>query len=118
MELRQLPAASSRCAFEFSTWTSFSASSNVPAETSGPTGGAVPNAGGAPGVGGCCCSETSCAWLKVAAAAPITTSEVSVRNSLRDFDIVLLLSTSPRLRFTELEKIHQATFQASNCALI
>ena len=51
MDVRQLFAIIWRCASVICTWSNFSASENVAAETSGPTGGAVLNAGGAPGVG-------------------------------------------------------------------
>ena len=53
------------------------------ADTSGPTAGPAPNAGGAPGgkpLG-------VCARLLPGMAAPIKPTDVSVRNSLRDFDI-------------------------------
>src|SRR5208282_4939557 len=61
----------------------FCASAKVEGDTSGPTAGPAPNAGGAPGgkpLG-------VCARLLSVMATPIKPTDVSVRNSLRDFDI-------------------------------
>jgi hypothetical protein len=71
-----------------STWTSFSASTNVSGVTAGPTGAAVPNAGGAPGVLGVCFGSGDSAASFAATAAPIKPIELLVKNSLRDFAIL------------------------------
>src|SRR5208337_1131502 len=83
MVMRQLLAARVRSAALISTCTSFSVSAKVVGDTSGPTSGPAPNALGAPGgrlLG-------VCAWLRNAAAAPSTPSELRARNCLRDFNM-------------------------------
>jgi len=64
--------------------TNFSASVKVDTETSGPTGGPAPKAGGAPGGK----SDGLWACSRQDAAAASAAKEESVKNSLRDLDIV------------------------------
>src|SRR5579859_2643183 len=82
----QLEAASARSASVMGNCTSFSPSANVVVETSGPNAGPAPNAGGAPGGK----FEGFCARSREAAAALSSPREVTVKNSLRDLDIVFL----------------------------
>src|SRR5579862_771046 len=86
IELRQLPAASSRSAGRNSTCISFSASANVDGETTGPTGAAVPKAGGAPA--GVSAAFGFVLLVLHPAAAPSRLTDVLVRKRLRDFDIL------------------------------
>src|ERR1700689_2966208 len=88
MLTRQLLAAKERSASFNSTCTSFSASPNVAGDTCGPTGRAVPNAGGAPaGRPGCCSWPRQGVAAANGVAAASRPRDVSVKNSLRDFDM-------------------------------
>src|SRR5579864_2808060 len=83
--LRQLDAASDRSASLIGNCTSFSASANVVVETSGPNAGPAPKAGGAPA------GKVLRFWAcrRDAAAVPNMPSDVMVKKSLRDRNIVL-----------------------------
>jgi hypothetical protein len=85
MVVRQLLAAISRSPGVSGNCISFSASANVVVETSGPTAGAVPNA---PGEAGGSSSEL---WAKLRCTVAATNNPIAVcvKNSLRDFAIIL-----------------------------
>jgi hypothetical protein len=81
---RHVAAAIARSVSASGNWTSFSASAKVFTDTSGPKAGPAPNAGGAPGGR----VERFCARRRETAAVLKTPSDVRVRNSRRDLDIV------------------------------
>jgi hypothetical protein len=81
---------------------SFSASTNVEADTAGPEGGEVPNAGGAPGVS----AVGFGAFPPQPAAAPMTASEEYFKNCLRDSDMIF----SPRGRESKIS-LRNAAFR-------
>jgi hypothetical protein len=88
MDVRQLFAITWRCASVICTWSNFSASANVAAETSGPTGGAVLKAGGAPGVGvaDVVAPEPGfCSSTRQAATAPSSATGAWMRKWRREF---------------------------------
>src|SRR5262245_40665790 len=88
MVWRQLDAAMVRSGAVSSTWTSFSASAKVVAETCGPAPGPVPKAGGMPAGGPNGCWVGACAgWSCKPIVAPSSPIDVVAKKSLRDSDI-------------------------------